>query len=426
VPVYGGRYGLGGRLSGEALLAGLQADGGMGTLVSGLSGEGVLAGMVAGGGMEGYYVPTWRQGMTPLTWYEVGGNTLNDIRPTNDPAVNPNFPSTAPWAQLSPQASLITDWGGGAWDEANQRFWVAGGGHSGYLGNEPYTIDLDADNPVWVMRGYPTGSIQRPVTTVAARDAVDTEVGQDGRPLSVHTYGFLTILSNSRMFMGYGTFAFDSSGTATAEFDPVTDDWDMTTGRYTVSGSQAEVLGSVEYDPVRNVVWAVANRSVTRYDVATKIATRPMYSYSGGITGAVLRYMPEHDLFAIFSSTANSFGSGKHVTILDPSSPGTLPPGINATTQAGWSYLHGIDYDQTRKRFLRWGGGGAIETLTPPATNPKTNPWTYGSLTTSTAITTPPSSQPNGTYGRFRFSQKYDCCFLINSTTQKLYVLPMS
>jgi lysophospholipase L1-like esterase len=51
VPVYGGRYGLGGRLSGEALLAGLQADGGMGTLVSGLSGEAVLAGVTAGGGM---------------------------------------------------------------------------------------------------------------------------------------------------------------------------------------------------------------------------------------------------------------------------------------------------------------------------------------------------------------------------------------
>lgn len=51
VPVYGGRYGLGGQLSGEALLAGLQADGGMGTQASELSGAAALAGVTAGGGM---------------------------------------------------------------------------------------------------------------------------------------------------------------------------------------------------------------------------------------------------------------------------------------------------------------------------------------------------------------------------------------
>jgi len=57
VPVNGGRYALGGRLSGEALLSSMLAGGGMGALASMLSGEAVLDGMTAGGSMVGA-VPT--------------------------------------------------------------------------------------------------------------------------------------------------------------------------------------------------------------------------------------------------------------------------------------------------------------------------------------------------------------------------------
>lgn len=372
-----------------------------------------------------YDTPAWRQGLTALTWYEVGGNTLHDIRPTNDPAVNPNYPSTAPWATNGTQSTIITDWGGGAWDETNQRLWIAGGGHACYYGNEPYTIDLDADSPVWVMRGYPTGSIQRPVTTVAARKVGDTDVGQDGRPLSIHTYGLLTVLGDGRMFLGYGGFGYDSSGTAIAEFDPVADDWDMATGRYTVAIGDADVSGSVEYDPTRNKVWQAAGSRVTSYDCAAKTATRNYLSYLGGVSdGVALRRMPEHDLLAVFSGNADSFGTGKHVTLVDPSSPGSAPIGINATTQ-NWG-LRGVAYDTLRKRFLAWNGGGAVETLTPPTTSPKTNAWTYGSLTTSTAVATPSAAHANGTYGRVVYSAKYDCLIVINGTTEQLYVLPLS
>jgi hypothetical protein len=370
-------------------------------------------------------IPTWRQGLTPLTWYAVGGNTLHSIRPTNDPAVNPNYPSTAPWAQLGPQSDIISAWGGGAWDEANQRLWVAGGGHSAYLGNEPYTIDLDADSPVWVMRGYPTGSIQRPVAAVAARKVGDTDVGQDGRPLSVHTYGLLTVLGNGRLFLGWGAFAYDASGTAVAEFDPTVDDWDMSTGRYAVAPGQADVTGSVEYDPGRNRVWQASGSRITSYDCSTKVVTKNYQSYSGGVTnGPSIRRMPEHDLLAVFSGNANTFGTGKHVALVNPASPGVAPVGINATTQ-DWGY-RGVTYDTLRKRFMAWHGGGAVATLTPPASSPATNPWTYGSLTTSTAVATPSAAQTQGTYGRAVYSAKYDCLVVINGTTEQLYVLPLS
>lgn len=52
VPVYGGRYPLGGRLSGEALIAAILAGGGMASIASALSGEAVLSGVVASGGMQ--------------------------------------------------------------------------------------------------------------------------------------------------------------------------------------------------------------------------------------------------------------------------------------------------------------------------------------------------------------------------------------
>ena len=319
---------------------------------------------------------------------------------------------------------MTNDWSGAAFDESSQNFWVLGGGHAGYLGNEPYTIDLDSDSPSWILRGYPTGSIQRPVTTVAARDTTNTKVGQDGRPLSIHTYDTLAILSNGRLFCGYGGFAFDSSGTEVFEYDPATNDYDLS-AFYTAASPVAEVLGGLDYDPVRNKVWHCANRTVTSYDVATRVATRNYFSYSGDFsTGSITRRLPTHDLFAVFTNNANAMGTGKHVCLVDPASPGSAPVGINATTQ-NWAD-HGVCYDTTRDRFMHWHGGSTVDTLTPPASSPKTNAWSYGSLTTSTAVVTPSSAMTNGTFGRFRYSSKYDCAIAFNRTTEKLFILPLS
>ena len=74
----------------------------------------------------------------PLTWAEVGTNALADIDPALDATINPNYPSTAPWIGSNGHPSVISAWSGGAWDEANRRLFITGGGHADYAGNEAY------------------------------------------------------------------------------------------------------------------------------------------------------------------------------------------------------------------------------------------------------------------------------------------------
>ena len=368
--------------------------------------------------------PAWRRGLTALEWVQIGSNTLSDVDPTADPAINPNHPSTAPWASAGQQQDITIAWSGGAWDETNKRLWIMGGGHSGYNGNEPYSINLGLKTPIWTRHGYPTGSIQRPVASCTTRKVGDTEMMQDGRPFTTHTYNLLTVLGNGILLQAKGGFALDGSGTAAVEYDPTVSDWDVSTGRYTVSGPSVGVRGGVDFDPARNVCWAVAAQSISKYDVATKVISLAYQDYTGKATYGPIKRMPDSDLFVFFGDHADGMGTGKHVFLFDPAAPSTTPVGINATTSS-W-YTRGVTYDTLRKRFLAWSGGGSVDTLTPPASSPKSNAWTYGSLTTSTDVVTPSAGNTNGTYGRFQYCAAYDCCFALNVVTERLYVLPLS
>lgn len=368
--------------------------------------------------------PAWRQGMTPLTWYEVGANVVTDVDPRKDPSINPNFPAPAPWDISGPLSNMAQEWSGGAWDETRQTFWIFGGGHDGYQGNEGFSINLDADSPTWQRRGYPTGSFQRP-GTVRTRNGAGW--GSDGRPLAVHTYNLLTVLGNGRVFQGYGNGAYDSGppGPSAFEFDPATNDYDMSR-LYTANYPYIPPFGSCEYDGTRNTVWCTAGPRLISYDIAARTGTilyGELYGPEFG-SGRLIR-MPEHDLLVKISGSANSANTGRSVVVIDPANPTHAPIGIRAATNPVWA-LYGVAYDTRRKRFMGWPGGAAIETLTPPASNPKTGIWTYSSLAISTALVTPTKRNREGTYGRFFYSYKYDCAVAYNKTTEKLFVLPLS
>jgi hypothetical protein len=397
----------------------------MGLQASEMAGEAVMGGVSAGGGMEGYYTPTWRAALTALEWQQIGGNAIYPtLDPAADAAINPSYPGTAPWIGGGNLSSMFGGWGGAAWDEASQLLWVFGGGHSGYRGNEGYSIDLDVDDPVWQRRGYPTGSIQLP-GSVTAFDANGWDI--QGRPFSTQTYELMCVLSNGRVFTGGGGGIWNANGNKGGyEFDPLTDDYDMSKTYVATYGTVYPRSGHA-YDPVRDKVWAIGNGRIGNYNLSTLAVTNNYVSYAGGWNPTTLvRYMPEHDMFAFFESGGSIEGSGKSVAVFDPVTPGSAPTPINATTTGKNWGLGGVAYDTLRKRFCWWSGGGTVETLTPPATSPKANAWSYGSLTTSTAVVTPSAASGNGTYGRFWYSEKYDCLFAINTTSERIYALALS
>ena len=380
-------------------------------------------------------LPAWRVGLTPLQWVQIGGNTISAVDPKNDAAINPNYPAAPPWDPFGTTITGITrNWSGGAWDEVRQRFSVFGGGHAGWLGNCGFSVSLDADDPSWVRRGYPTGSIQKPgsVQYVASGGW-----GVDGRPASTHTYNQLCALGDGNIFCGYSPVNWEPAAQPGPwEFNIDTGDYeDVTT--YYASGAYAGLIGSgaqhggVTYDPVRDKVWHVYGSGYVSYNAASKVYNGESYHSSAGFgSHSMLRYMPGFDIVVHFANISNSNGTGKSVLILDPTNPTAAPTAINATTQVWGGYpgaggSGGVAVDSLRGRFLYWAGGSAVSTLDVPA-NPKVDPWTYGSITTSTAVVTPSNDAGNGIFGRFWYSKKYDCAFGFNEATERLYCLPLS
>lgn len=374
-----------------------------------------------------FSLPAWRRGLTALAWYELGENVVTDVDPANDPAINPNYPAAAPWVPLGNQLyQMCEEWSGGSWDETNQRFWIFGGGHDGYQGNEGYAIDLSLDSPIWERRGYPTGSIQKPG---AVRTRNGSSWGSDGRPLAIHTYGLLTVLPNGRIFTCKGGAAYDSGhgGPSAYEFDPISNDYDMTRLYTATDYAYYGLTGSCTYDPSRNKVYETSGPYVIAYDIAAQtagIVYGALYGPEFGLSSTLIR-IPEHDILVNFGGVSSSVGTGNSTCIIDPASITSTPVPITSAADQLWS-LYGVAYDTLRKRVLGWPGGASVETLTPPPTNPKAGTWVYSSLTTSTTHATPTARNSHGTYGRFFYNAKLDCAVAFNRTSEKLFVLPLS
>ena len=69
---------------------------------------------VAGGR---YVWPAWRREMTPRTWRAIPAtNTLADLNPKNNPALNPNYPNNPEF--MGTHSAIIYAWCGAAWDDA--------------------------------------------------------------------------------------------------------------------------------------------------------------------------------------------------------------------------------------------------------------------------------------------------------------------
>ena len=138
---------------------------------------------VAGGR---YVWPAWRRHHAPMSVFAIpASNTLDDLNPKNNPAINPVYPSTPEW--MGNHANIIGAWCGACYgDDAGELWLPLSGGHGDYAGNEPYKINLRADVPQWEMVRPPSGAIGNVLTTNDGQEA--SGVYSDGRPRSIHSY----------------------------------------------------------------------------------------------------------------------------------------------------------------------------------------------------------------------------------------------
>lgn len=155
-------------------------------------------------------VPAWRVGMAIGEWKLVSASALSGVS------------GVSSVAGATGRSSIIVAWNGSCVDPATSTVYlVACGGHGDYAGNEVYSINLQADSPVWTLRRNTT-------TTVSNADYYS-----DGRPSSTHTYNTQVFVPEVNRAIRFGSGARYSSGVGKPwvdRFDPATNDWDANTG----------------------------------------------------------------------------------------------------------------------------------------------------------------------------------------------------
>lgn len=379
-----------------------------------------------GGGSSGR--PAWRTAMAANTWAQVPGNTLASINPENNPAINPNYPSSAPWHGSVGQAAIIGAWGTACWDEAGQTLWLPnGGGHQDYAGNEPYKINIGAATPTWSMPRYPSGAVGN---TVTLNDGLESSgVYADGRPRSNHGYNHHIYIPGvgpllTRLVGGY--ISGQSGSPDMFALNPANGEAAIVGSLSGVGSAAGFPYGGAAYDSVRNVAWMVntGTSKVMKYDVATRAVTS-VGTYDN-LFGSYAHpvYDSTHDVLIVLSDAGAGYLGPFNVVdlttfaITSPSRIGAMAAGISLTG------VMGAAWDTTNGRLLLWHNSTNTAEITAlsPTGDPRTAPWGASVLTVAPGNTVTPSVRvSNGTNGRFIYSPSLGGCILLNGVSEPIY-----
>lgn len=399
--------------------------------------------------IEQYNVPEWRQNLTDGVWTQIGSNTVSSIDPELSAVHNPNYPAAAPWGAdnweslqgpSGRQTRIVDAWGGGVLDTDNERYVIWGGGHNDYLGNESYYIDLKADNPTWVMPRAPSGSLTYDPTFVpdAGDESAPTPLDQ---PRSAHSYGKIAYIPEASSMEGAGRVILVTPGNTSpggSASDGRTYLLNIATGVFENMGNlgvSPYLHPSAEYiAPVDGVLSIGDNEaSMVLYSGDPLAATDlpwpqtqvipsagmppPMYIDSKGVvlalwgvSGAFIGLLKDPD-------DLNSSAALQYATI-DPTNAPILGTHMTSSAGAVWVPQAGKVYVwDNLPGFLN-----NIWSLTPPAGDPFTGTWTWQMHTVSGMT----GARANtGTYGRFRYSARYNCLYLLNDTRERIWALAL-
>lgn len=334
---------------------------------------------------------------TSLGWYQIPNTTIQAVAPSA---------STYPEIQGNEGPSaVVADWSGALEDTKRSAMIIWGGGHSGYFGNELYSLNLTA-NPISLTR----------ITTPSHGSAVTgapscPEAYTDGLPAARHTYNGLWHLANQDTYYmaGAGLPGCGSFSNAIWSFDPTTLAWKNLN---TAPGPHPAQNGSVPqqaYDSVTGLVYEVEAN-----------------------TGIFWSYSPTTNAW---TSLANVTGCYKlnATTVIDPgrrlyfcignggfwkvslNSPYTI---TDIQTASGCSALisasgPGFDYDPLQKVLVGWAGGNTVYVYNPDTNN----------CTAQTYPNGPSTPQANGTYGRWKFFPSVGVFALVNAWDQNAWAL---
>lgn len=390
------------------------------------------------------YTPSWIAAQALNTWGTIPtSNTLASLNPDNDPAINPNYPSAAPWRNTGNWATIATAWCGMAFDPVTGRgYWVDAGGHNDQHANGVLMLDLNRDAPLFSWLRKPSGAIGQPTIT-SGEWSQSPQVAEfsDGRPRARHTVNM--------------TFYWPGIGPGNITEILLSPSGGYESGRlkpYIISEATGErtYLGANKlnepsggwcascYDPIRNVVWKRPTSSNTPFskwggpsdDTWTNVGSS--IDFSGSVS---LCHIPGHDVILV-GNGGNDAGSNQTIVggwaVFDPATGTMYYPtftGAPATAPNGdasglWPGICQPRWAASLGAALAWdmdsGHTTKILKISPPASgDPRTTAWTLSYLTVDGAnAVTPSAAAATGTYGKFWVWDTHKVCGVLNAASE--------
>jgi len=342
-------------------------------------------------------------------WYEVPNSHLRDVAYDWSPDPTPGN-----------VGGIIKAWGGGAFDTQGERLLILGGGHGDYGGNEIYALDLDTVND------DPAANPWTDLTVPEAYGALDPDCSNpdnltdNDQRRSQHTYSRLAYIPALNALC-------DTGGSIGYTYCPALrqlDCYDFDDGAWHLALTAADAAGTGSVGAVHPVTgeWWLQGGSgsglLGRFDPQTLTWTYGNYdnipgSSPGNMSAAIdpirnrLIVLGNNRLWALDLDT---FEPG--VTELSE-----LPVASTGGDDVVAAGAPGFAYDQVQDRMVAWIGGSDVYLL-------NLDDWTWSRSTPGGAV--PTAAAQNGTYGRFRYSSKYNVFVAVNSVDENAYVLKLA
>ena len=322
--------------------------------------------------------------MAPNSWLGLPNTNPSAITPSPVP------PGDGPDRSISAYSGgFFLEAAGGEPDRLG--FW--GGGHTGYAGNEVYGFRLDTF--VWelLIGATPTGQI-----------TTNTETYTDGNPSSRHTEAMLSGDNDGNFICAYGSGVWgdgQTAGVAIWRFNIASRTWTNLDQTYAGGGQQISSAAIVH--PTTGDIWHLRYGFVGQLSQFV-IGTGWTYHGNGTATSALgqMAIQPTTNLLCVQSN------NGLYIWNLNTPAVAPTQPTITGDSSLVNGYSGGHEYCSVDGKIYCWDGGGTMDRYTPNqaaitmerATNPTGDP--------------APTTQVNGTHGRFQYWEAEDRFVTIN------------
>lgn len=319
-------------------------------------------------------------------WYSIPNTKIRPVCPTG--------------GSLGDCAMVTAAWNSAVFDTTRNRLIIWGGGHSDYLGNEIYALNLNA-NPITMTR------LNNPSTQVPSSCGVGTT--GDNQANSRHTYDHIVYMSHvDRMFVFGGASApcgFFTNDTWTFSFSSMA--WQKRNPSGPIpEGNYGRVTA---YNPTTQKVYI--------HDQTTLYS----YSYESNQYTALANYTIGQEMTGVFDSKRQLFvlvGNGA-VYAYDVSASSNYQR-QTWNTSGGSPIVSannpGVAYDPVTDRIVGWDGGNTVYSL-----DPTTKVWTP-----MTFAGGPGSALANGTFKRWAYSASSGVFVVVNSVDSNAFSLRLA